>query len=71
MWYDYSIFYQFSTLDFCTAPVEDLPKASQLDPPPIYKITGWIDHLKHMGFDALYLCPIFESDSHGYDTRDV
>ena len=53
MWYDYSIFYQFSTLDFCTAPVEDLPKASQLDPPPIYKITGWIDHLKHMGFDAL------------------
>ena len=23
-----------------------------------------------MGFDVLYLCPIFESDSHGYDTRD-
>ncbi|MGI6256733.1 MAG: alpha-amylase family glycosyl hydrolase [Anaerovoracaceae bacterium] len=70
MWYDHSIFYQFSTLDFCTAPVEDPSMTSEFDHAPIYKITEWIDHLKHMGFDALYLCPVFESDSHGYDTRD-
>ncbi len=30
----------------------------------------WINHIKNMGADAIYFCPVFESDSHGYNTRD-
>jgi len=26
--------------------------------------------MQKIGIDALYLCPVFESDAHGYDTRD-
>lgn len=31
---------------------------------------GWIDHLHWLGADALYLGPVFESTTHGYDTAD-
>jgi glycosidase len=30
----------------------------------------WIDHISEMGFNALYIGPLFESSTHGYDTRD-
>lgn len=30
----------------------------------------WIPHMKKLGFTALYIGPLFESSSHGYDTRD-
>jgi len=34
------------------------------------KLETWIPHIKKTGFDALYLGPVFDSDNHGYDTRD-
>ena len=30
----------------------------------------WIPHLVKLGIGAVYFSPIFESDAHGYDTRD-
>ena len=36
----------------------------------IGKVSNWIEHLKKLGANAIYFSPIFESDSHGYDTRD-
>ncbi|MGN1098209.1 MAG: alpha-amylase family glycosyl hydrolase, partial [Clostridia bacterium] len=36
----------------------------------IGKVTDWLDHIKSTGADAIYMSPVFESDSHGYDTRD-
>ena len=30
----------------------------------------WLDHIEKLGVTALYLGPVFESDRHGYDTRD-
>ncbi len=30
----------------------------------------WVGHLAGMGFSAVYLGPVFESSSHGYDTID-
>lgn len=33
-------------------------------------IENWIPHLKKIGIDAVYFSPIFQSDKHGYDTRD-
>ena len=30
----------------------------------------WIPHIKKLGANAIYFSPIFESDTHGYNTRD-
>lgn len=67
MWYDETTFYQIYTLGFCGAPPQndDVPKT---------RITGlerWIPQLQAMGAGALLLNPVFESDAHGYDTRDL
>lgn len=63
-----SIFYHIYPLGFCGAPEHNdytsLP-AGRLD-----KVIEWIPHLKEMGITALYLGPLFESGSHGYDTVD-
>ena len=36
----------------------------------INRVKNFIPHLKRLGVGAVYLNPVFESDSHGYDTRD-
>lgn len=66
MWYKNCTFYQIYPFGFCGAPDEN--DGIQMN--RINKITDWIPHLQGIGIDALYLCPIFESDAHGYDTRD-
>ncbi|MEG2488611.1 alpha-amylase family glycosyl hydrolase [Anaerorhabdus sp.] len=66
MWFENSIFYQIYTLGFCGAPhTNDGIQVSRLN-----DIIKWIPHLKQCNIDAIYFTPIFESDSHGYDTRD-
>ena len=66
MWFDSSIFYQFYPLGFCGAPKEN----DGVLVPRIRKVTEWIPHLKRLHVDAVYFSPVFESDRHGYDTRD-
>ena len=34
------------------------------------KVEEWIPHMKRLGTDAVYFSPVFESDTHGYNTRD-
>ena len=66
MWAEHSVFYQIYPLGFCGAPKEnDGVQASRIG-----KIGDWADHIQKTGADAVYLSPIFESDRHGYDTRD-
>lgn len=66
MWYHTSVFYQIYPFGFCGAPAKnDGVVVNRID-----KIRSWIPHMKQLGVNALYLCPVFESDSHGYDTRD-
>lgn len=36
----------------------------------ILKVIDWIPHMKKMGINAIYFSPVFESDTHGYNTRD-
>ncbi|MBN1231377.1 MAG: cyclomaltodextrinase [Anaerolineales bacterium] len=38
--------------------------------PRILEIIGWLDHISSMGVSTIYLGPLFESTSHGYDTAD-
>lgn len=66
MWAEESVFYQIYPLGFCGAPREN--DGTEAD--RIQKIADWADHIRRLGADAVYLSPVFESDSHGYDTRD-
>lgn len=66
MWAENSVFYQIYPLGFCGAPKEN----DGVTVNRIGKIADWADHIQRLGADAVYLSPIFESDRHGYDTRD-
>jgi cyclomaltodextrinase len=66
MWLDKAIFYQIYPLGFCGAPRENDGKVV----PRILKVKNWIAHIKDIGANAVYFSPVFQSDSHGYDTRD-
>ncbi len=66
MWAKNSIFYQIYPIGFCGAPYENDGVMRNR----IKKVKEWIPHMKQVGVDAIYFSPIFESDSHGYNTRD-
>ena len=66
MWAYESVFYQIYPIGFCGAPYEnDGVKTNR-----IQKVIDWIPHIVKTGANAIYFSPVFESDSHGYDTRD-
>lgn len=66
MWAYESVFYQIYPLGFCGAPFEN---DGQLES-RILKVNDWIPHIKKLGANAIYFSPLFESDTHGYNTRD-
>lgn len=66
-WYEEAIFYHIYPLGLLGAPkthTEDgvTHRLRELD--------DWVRHMKECGFTATYIGPLFESTSHGYDTRD-
>ena len=66
-WYEEAIFYHIYPLGLLGAPKthqdeREVHRLRELDP--------WIDHMKDTGFTAVYIGPLFESTSHGYDTKD-
>ncbi|MCU7495668.1 MAG: alpha-amylase [Ignavibacteria bacterium] len=63
-----SVFYHIYPLGLCGAPKNNDFTSQPV--PRLGKIYGWIDHLKSLGVNAVYLGPLFESTSHGYDTSD-
>ena len=66
MWYEEAVFYQIYPLGFCGAPFENDGKPESR----ILKVLDWIPHMKKLGINAIYFSPVFESDTHGYNTRD-
>ena len=66
MWAYESVFYQIYPLGFCGAPFENdgVPTSR------IQKVEEWIPHMLQLGTNAVYFSPLFESDTHGYNTRD-
>lgn len=66
MWAYESVFYQIYPLGFCGAPFENDGILNHR----IKKIEEWIPHIVKMGVNAVYFSPLFESDTHGYNTRD-
>ncbi|MCI9249849.1 MAG: maltodextrin glucosidase [Dorea sp.] len=66
MWVYNSVFYQIYPIGFCGAPVHNDGECV----PRIRKLMDWSEYLGNLGVDSILLNPIFESDNHGYDTRD-
>ncbi len=66
MWAYESVFYQIYPLGFCGAPFENDGILTHR----ILKVKEWIPHMKKLGINAIYFSPVFESDTHGYNTRD-
>ncbi len=66
MWAYESVFYQIYPLGMCGAPFENDGKVV----PRIRKVMDWVEHIESLGIQAVYFSPVFESDSHGYNTRD-
>lgn len=58
--------YQIYPIGFTGAPKENDGVLEHR----ILKVIDWIPHLKKLGMTAILFNPIFESDRHGYDTRD-
>ena len=67
-WTKDAIFYHIYPLGLCDAPqFNDLHKPAV---PRLDTLIPWLDHIKDLGANALYLGPVFQSTRHGYDTID-
>lgn len=66
MWAYESVFYQIYPLGMCGAPFEN----DGVQEHRIRKVMEWIPHMTKLGINAVYFSPVFESDTHGYNTRD-
>ncbi len=67
-WGKDAIFYHIYPLGLCGAPFQNdfnKPAVARLD-----ALHNWVDHIGALGCNALYLGPLFESGTHGYDTAD-
>ena len=66
-WYDEAVFYHIYPLGLTGAPMHNDYGEPQ---PRLREIFPWIDHIADLGCNALYIGPLFESQTHGYDTTD-
>ena len=67
-WINEATFYHVYPLGFCGAP--DINQQGIQAINRIRKIEEWTQHMKSLGVNAIYLGPVFESKTHGYDTTD-
>ena len=65
-WYDKAVFYHIYPLGLCGCKKENNGEKEQ----HFDKLTQWSDHAAELGFTAIYIGPLFESEGHGYETRD-
>ncbi|MCI6499694.1 MAG: alpha-amylase family glycosyl hydrolase [Lachnospiraceae bacterium] len=65
-WYDSAVFYHIYPLGLCGCAKENNRESEN----HFDKLTQWADHVKKMECTAIYIGPLFESGSHGYDTTD-
>lgn len=66
-WYDEAIFYHIYPLGLTGAPKQNTYGE------PVHRLSTllpWIDHIKRIGCNAIYIGPLFESVGHGYETTD-
>lgn len=66
-WYDNAVFYHMYPLGMSGAPFENREEeiVHRFD-----VLRRWLPHIRSLGCTAIYIGPLFESTTHGYDTRD-
>lgn len=67
-WVKNATFYHIYPLGLLNAPrtnPKDGATSNRLN-----MLLPWLDHIQSLGLNAIYMGPLFESESHGYDTRD-
>lgn len=67
-WAHAAVFYHLYPLGCLGAPAQNdftAPPSSRLA-----ELHAWLPYLEELGINALYLGPVFESSTHGYDTAD-
>lgn len=67
VWYENAVFYHIYPLGLCGAPKINDGKEEENR---LEKLNIWIPHIKSLGCTAIYIGPLFDSISHGYDTTD-
>lgn len=67
LWYEEAEFYHIYPLGLTGAPRENRQEevTHRFD-----QLTAWLEHIAELGCTAVYIGPLFESTTHGYDTRD-
>ena len=66
-WYNEAVFYHIYPLGLLGAPKKN--EGTEIEH-RMKKLLPWIDHMKDLGVTAVYIGPLFESTTHGYDTKD-
>lgn len=66
-WYEKGVFYHMYPLGMTGAPKQNTKEGvtNRFD-----ELNDWIPHIQKLGFNAVYIGPLFESSSHGYDTKN-
>ena len=66
MWFDNAVIYQIYPLGLCGAPRQN----DGVQAHRILRVREWAAHIRELGATCVLFNPVFESDAHGYDTRD-
>lgn len=68
-WVQHAIWYHVYPLGFLDAPKTNPGDASPVEH-RLRRLEVWLDYMTDLGANGLLLGPIFESETHGYDTTD-
>lgn len=66
-WYEEAVFYHMYPLGMTGAPFENKETETVRR---FEELMNWLPHVAGLGCTAIYIGPLFESTTHGYDTRD-
>lgn len=66
-WFEEAIFYHMYPIGMMGVPKENRQTEVTHKFP---ELELWLPHIKELGCNAIYIGPLFESSTHGYDTRD-
>jgi glycosidase len=66
-WVQHGIWWHVYPLGFCGAPLAAEAGAGE---PRLRRLLSWLDYAVELGVSGLMLGPVFESQTHGYDTLD-
>ena len=67
VWYEEAVFYHIYPLGLTGAPEKNDYSAPESR---LRTLWPWVDHIRDLGCNALYIGPLFQSVGHGYETTD-